>query len=91
MIDRCSQLTFVSKGLSRRLQLKCVRYSKMALPTLACASTQESHKRRSLELKLRRNFNVDRYEIEATEIPMICQDISSLKTGSVFVADMEKR
>ncbi|KAG0434866.1 hypothetical protein HPB47_018820, partial [Ixodes persulcatus] len=35
-------------------------------------------------------FNMDGCKIEAIEIPVICQDISTLTTDSVFVADMEK-
>ncbi|XP_042148992.1 uncharacterized protein LOC121837441 [Ixodes scapularis] len=90
VIDGGSQQTFVTEDLSRHLQLKCVGYTKMALNTFACASTQQCKKRRVVELELRSQFNMDGCKIEAIEIPVICQDIATLTTDSVFVADMEK-
>ncbi|KAM7280957.1 uncharacterized protein ISCGN_005922 [Ixodes scapularis] len=89
VIDGGSQQTFVTEDLSRHLLLKCVGYTKTALSTFACASTQQCKKRRVVELELRSQFNMDGCKIEAIEIPVICQDIAALTTDSVFVADME--
>ncbi|KAG0409986.1 hypothetical protein HPB47_012911, partial [Ixodes persulcatus] len=67
VIDGGSQQTFVTEDLSRHLQLKCVGYTKMALSTFACASTQECKKRCVVELELRSQFNMDGCKAEAIE------------------------
>lgn len=89
VIDSGNQQMFVTRCLSRRLQLKCVGYTKMSLNRFASASTQECKKRHVIELKFRSQLNTDAYKIEATKISVICQDISTLTRGSVFVAGME--
>ena len=87
ILDGGSQRSFIKEDVARKLSLKVVRQTRLALNTFGSTCSSAPEKRNVVEIQLQNRYNMVGIRIEAVVVPAICHDLTVPSANSTLIRE----
>lgn len=90
IFDNGSQSIFIREFVSKKLELKALGEVELSINAFGDSSDQQSRARRLVQGVLKSQYDNEKHEIVAIEVPVICKDVLGVPTECNFVRKLSR-